>query len=85
VAGEQPRTFVDLIKYEIEVARSHYRRADELLPVKWREQLKPARLMGEIYMKLLAKIEKHHYAVLEKKIKLTFFEKAAVAWHMLRT
>ena len=80
------RTFHDLIRYETEVARSHYRRANELLPDKWKDALqKPARVMGEIYMKLLAKIEKHHYAVLEKRIHLNFFEKATIAWRALRS
>ncbi len=79
------RTFRNLIRYETEVARSHYRRANELLPEKWKEALRPACVMGEIYMKLLAKIEKHHYAVLEKRIHLNFFEKAATAWQVLRS
>jgi phytoene/squalene synthetase len=70
---------------DVEAARAHYRRADELMPKAWSDALKPARLMGEIYMKLLAKIEKHHYAVLDKKIQLNFFEKAATALVALRS
>jgi len=68
LTGKRSAEFDALIRYEAEVARSHYRRAEELLPAQWREALKPARVMGEIYMKLLAKIEKHHYAVLEERI-----------------
>ncbi len=83
--GPPPRTFENLIQYEIEVARSHYRRAEELLPMEWKETLKPARMMGEIYMKLLAKIEKHHYAVMKRRIQLNFFEKAAFALRAVRS
>jgi len=83
--GRSSPAFLDLIRYETEVARSHFRRANELLPNEWRNLLKPARIMGEIYMKLLAKIEKHHYAVLNKRIRLNLFEKAAAAWSALRS
>lgn len=67
--------FAALIRHETEVARSHYHRAMELMPKKWEQQLLPARIMGTIYMKLLAKIEKHNYPVLTKKISLNIFEK----------
>jgi phytoene synthase len=86
ILSKQPsRTFIDLIQYETEVAKSHYQRANELMPAAWKEALKPARIMGEIYLKLLAKIEKHHYAVLDQRIHLNFFEKAAIAWNALRS
>jgi phytoene synthase len=85
MARVSTQQFIDLIRYEVEVARSHFRRAAELLPAKWRDALKPARAMGEIYLKLLAKIEKHHYAVLDKKIRLNIFEKIAGAWPVLRS
>ena len=67
--------FMNLIRYEAEVARGHYRRAMELLPRKWEKELLPARIMGSIYRKLLAKIEKHNYPVLSKKITLNLIEK----------
>lgn len=68
--------FLELMKFEADVARSHYRRAMELMPRKWEKELLPARIMGAIYLKLLAKIEKHNYPVLNKKTSLNLFEKA---------
>jgi phytoene synthase len=83
--GRPTEAFSKLMRYEGEVARSHYRRAQELLPEKWRRELLPARIMGEIYMKLLAKIEKHEYPVLTKKIKLNLIEKGIVTWKTVRS
>jgi phytoene synthase len=77
--------FAELIRYEAEVARAHYRRAQELLPLKWKRELLPARIMGEIYLKLLAKIEKHEYPVLTKKIKLNLFEKGIATLNAIRS
>lgn len=70
--------FQDLIRYEAEVARGYHARAMELLPKKWGHELIPALLMGTIYLKLLAKIEKHNYPVLNRRISLNVFEKLGV-------
>ncbi len=73
--------FLELMRYEGDVARGHYRRALELMPKKWERELLPARIMGSIYMKLLAKIEKHNYPVLSKKITLNIVEKGTATWN----
>jgi 15-cis-phytoene synthase len=73
--------FLKLMRYEGDVARGHYRRAMELMPKKWERELLPARIMGSIYMKLLAKIEKHNYPVLSKKVTLNIVEKGTATWN----
>lgn len=67
-----------LLSFEAGVARSHYARAMELLPAPWRKELKPARIMGEIYLKLLHKIEKKGFPIFEKKVTLSPIEKLSV-------
>lgn len=76
--------FVDLMRFEADVARSHYQRAEELMPAQWERQLLPARIMGTIYRKLLAKIEKRKYPVLTEKIRLNIFEKGAATLAALK-
>ncbi len=79
--GQPDENFLALMRFETEVARSHFRRATELLPQKWKKELLPARVMGAIYMKLLAKIEKRNYPVLTKKLSLNLFEKGIATWN----
>lgn len=83
-AGESGPHFLELMRYEGEVAKSHYQRAQELMPQKWNRELLPARIMGKIYRKLLAKIEKQEYPVLTKKITLNIFEKGIATWTAVR-
>ncbi len=64
-----------LLELEGSVARSHYRRAMELLPPVWKKALRPARIMGHIYLSLLDKITKRGYPVLTERVSLTFWEK----------
>ncbi|MCG3204497.1 MAG: hypothetical protein KCHDKBKB_01212 [Elusimicrobia bacterium] len=75
--------FQELIRYEAGVARSHHRRSLELLPKKWEKELLPARIMGNIYMKLLAKIEKHNYPVLTRKVSLGMIERVTATLNAL--
>jgi phytoene synthase len=68
--------FQSLMRYEANVARSHYKRALELLPTKWHRELRPARIMGRIYLTLLNKIERRDFPVLFRKTTLNWFELA---------
>lgn len=67
--------FLELIRFEASLARSHYEKAQELLPRVWRHQLVPAQIMGRIYVALLAKVEKMGFPVLEKRVSLNIWEK----------
>jgi phytoene synthase len=69
-----------LIRHEATVARSHYKRAMELFPERYRRDLLPARVMGQIYMKLLDKLERVSFPVLSKKVTLNGLERIAAAW-----
>lgn len=69
-----------LIRHEAAVARAHYKRAMELLPERWRKELLPARVMGQIYMKLLEKLERQSFPVLTRKVRLNAVEKLMAAW-----
>ncbi|MBV9080048.1 MAG: phytoene/squalene synthase family protein [Elusimicrobia bacterium] len=77
--------FDALIRHEAGVARSHYRRALDLLPIRWERQLRPARIMGRIYIDLLSKIERRGFPVFTKRISLNIVEKAVSTWRALRT
>jgi phytoene synthase len=80
LAGRMTTSLASLLRYETEVARSYYKRAMELMPIQWEKELLPARMMGNIYIKLLEKIEQQKYPVFEKRVTLNFFEKAWVTW-----
>ncbi len=80
LARKQTPEFLSLIQFEESVARQHYRRAMELLPHKWKAELLPARIMGEIYMRLLEKIRTEGYPVLDRRVKLNLFEKIWTTW-----
>jgi len=69
--------FDSLMRFEAEVARSHFKRAHELFPLKWEKELKPARVMGTIYAALLLKLERSRFPVFDRQIRLNMFEKAA--------
>jgi phytoene synthase len=71
--------FLTLIEYEAKVARGHYARARELCPPRWQKELLPARVMGEIYMRLLNKIEQKKFPVLSHKVTLGSVERVVTA------
>ncbi len=80
LAKEDSPAFRELMCYKAKEARSHYARACELMPPRWRRELLPARIMGNIYMKLLQKIERKGFPVLHSKTKLNTFEKCVATW-----
>lgn len=82
--GKKSAKFDELMAYEAGVARSHYGRARELLPPRWRRALLPARIMGRIYQDLLEKIERERFPVFGKKISLSLFQKAHATWKAVR-
>lgn len=84
MAGETPAAFYRLMELETRIARSHFARAGELLPGRWRRELLPARIMGGIYLKLLEKLEQQKYPVFTRKVSLSWMEKAQATWNATR-
>ncbi len=74
-ARKNSSNFKALLAYEYDVAKSHYRRAKELLPARWKSELLPARIMGTIYERLLDKLKQRDFEVYRSKIRLNFVEK----------
>lgn len=72
-----------LLQHEYDVAVSHYQRANELLPSAWKKTLLPARIITAIYVRLLNKLKAQGFPVLERKIRLNFFEKIGAVWTAL--
>lgn len=79
-ALKNSREFQNLIRHEAKVARSHYSRALELLPQRWHKELLPARAMGQIYIRLLDKLENQNFPVLSHKVTLGSVERVMAAW-----
>ncbi len=83
LAGRDTPEFKALMRHEADVARAHHRRAQDLLPERWRRELRPARIMGGIYLDLLSKIERADFPVFTKRVSLNIVEKAASTWRAL--
>ena len=83
-AHKNSAEFQNLVHYEAQVARSHFSRAMELLPTPRHRELLPARIMGRIYFSLLEKIERENFPVLERKVRLSLFEKGKAVWASLK-
>jgi len=75
--------FGELMRNEAHVARSHYTRALDLLPQRWKRELLPARIMGQIYMRLLDKLERQSFPVLQRKVRLNIFERISAVWNTI--
>jgi 15-cis-phytoene synthase len=84
IAHKNGAGFQALMKHEVSLARSHFKRAMELMPIKWKKELLPARIMARIYLKLLDKIEKKNFPVFQEKIQLNALEKFWTAWQTVK-
>lgn len=71
--------FKSLMQFEAERARQYFIKADQSLDFDDKLSMFPARAMEHIYSKLLKKIVDADYNVLEKKIRVNKFEKAAIS------
>lgn len=72
--------FAELMKYECEIARSYYKKADAYLVKSEKGRMLSARIMEHIYYRLLKKIEKSGYNVFDKRIRISKFRKLFVAY-----
>jgi 15-cis-phytoene synthase len=72
--------FYNLMKYECEVAKSFYRKADSYLVKSEKGRMMSARIMEHIYYRLLKKIEKNKYNVYYKRIRVSKMKKLFLAY-----
>jgi len=71
--------FRELMAHEAERAKNYFEKADQSLDFEDKPSMFPARAMQHIYSKLLHKIEKSDYDVLNNKIKVSKVEKVAIS------
>jgi phytoene synthase len=74
--------FVELMKFECERAHEYFRRAKACLAEEDKPLFTAARTMGNIYYLLLLRIERAHYDVFSKRIRLSSPLKILVAMAM---
>jgi 15-cis-phytoene synthase len=72
--------FFNLMKYECDVARTFYKKADSYLVRSEKGRMMSARIMEHIYFKLLKKIEKSKFNVFDKRIRVSNFKKLFLAY-----
>jgi len=84
LAGKTTENVINLLKFQVERANSHYQKAYDLLPKEDRLAQRCGLIMGEIYQATLNEIELDGYRVLEHRIKLTPLRKLWLAWKTAR-
>lgn len=67
--------FQDLMRFQVQRARSYFREANALVPLLDRDARLTTWLMGSAYSRILQKIETGKFRVLERKTQLTVGEK----------
>ena len=72
-------SFLALMRFECDRARSFYHRAEALLPAEDRSTLVAARTMGKIYFRLLQQIERFNYDVFNHQVRLHRPERFLIA------
>lgn len=72
--------FIELMKYECDLTKSFYKKANSYLVNSEKGRMMSARIMEHIYYKLLKKIEKKKYNVFEKRIRVSNFKKLFLAY-----
>lgn len=73
------QNFVSLMKFETERAKNYFDKANQHLDFDDKPSLFPARAMQHIYNKLLHKIERANFDVLNNRIKVGRIEKATIS------
>lgn len=70
--------FLKLMSYEAERAEGYFREAAEALPVADRRALRPARIMGEIYHRLLLTMRRDGFRVFDRRYRISRVRKLAI-------
>jgi phytoene synthase len=68
-----------LLAFQVERARRFYRKADAALPRRDERRLVAARIMGAIYFELLRSIERAHYDVFRRRVRVGRPRQALIA------
>ncbi len=76
--------FVDLMRFEVERARTWYDRALAQLPAVDRRRQRTGLAMAAIYRTTLEEIERDGYRVLDRRLSLTPLRKLWIAWRAAR-
>ena len=79
VAGNRSPGFVRLMQFEAARARSHYLRARAALSIDERRKLVIAEIMGDIYYRLLQRIEARDFDVFGEKTTVSRRDKMSIA------
>ncbi|MCX7875571.1 MAG: presqualene diphosphate synthase HpnD [Melioribacteraceae bacterium] len=72
--------FINLMKYEADRAKYFYQKANDSLNYEDKRSMFAARAMQHIYYRLLKKLEKENFDVLNKNIKVNKVEKVSIAF-----
>jgi phytoene synthase len=79
VAGNRSARFVRLMQFEAARARAHYLRARAALSIDERRKLVIAEIMGDIYYRLLQRIEARNFDVFGAKTTVSRLDKMSIA------
>ena len=74
----QDERFLALMEFEADRAEGFFREAAEALPMVDRSALAPARIMGEIYRRLLGRMRQDGFRVFEKRYRVSRVRKLAI-------
>jgi phytoene synthase len=70
--------FLRLMNFEADRALTFYKKAAEVLPAEDRRSMTPARIMAEVYGRILRKMRGEDFRVFEKRYRLGTLRKAAI-------
>ncbi len=70
--------FLKLMSYEAERAEGYFHEAAEALPAADRRALRPARIMGEIYHRLLITMRRDRFRVFDRRYRISRIRKFAI-------
>jgi phytoene synthase len=77
-AGVHDDRFVRLMNFEADRAKGFYQKAAAILPPEDRRSMTPARIMAEVYGRILRKMRSEGFRVFEKRYRLGTLRKAAI-------
>lgn len=80
LAGRSSDRLRELMAFQCQRARSHFFRADNVLPREDRMALYAAEIMGRIYLRLLERIEERGFDVWAERVTISRFRKALIAF-----
>ncbi len=79
LASKYNQAFIDLMRFEVQRARDYYNKARLSLAHEDHKAFFAARIMDQIYYRILTKIEKKHYKVFDGKISISPATKLFIA------